>query len=73
MIENCTGSSVLNLTCTGENFILDKSPDFSNMNELILWYAEAILSQTPCMRMSDISYRKNLFFLIIYQELSIIQ
>ncbi|MCC5439649.1 acyl-CoA dehydratase activase [Clostridium botulinum] len=60
MIENCTGSSVLNLTCTGENFILDKSPDFSNMNELILWYAEAILSQAPCMRMSDISYRKKL-------------
>lgn len=43
------------------------------MNELILWYAEAILSQAPCMRMSDISYRKNLFFLIIYQELSITQ
>ncbi|EJP6472415.1 acyl-CoA dehydratase activase [Clostridium sp. L74] len=60
MIENCTGSSVLNLTCTGENFILDKLPNLSSIDELILWYAETILSQVPCMRMSDISYREKL-------------
>lgn len=60
MIENCTESSVLNLTCTGENFIWDKLPDLSSIDDLILWYAGAILSQTPCMRMSDISYRKKL-------------
>jgi len=60
VIENCTESSVLNLTCTGENFIWDKLPDLSSIDDLILWYAGAILSQTPCMRMSDISYRKKL-------------
>ncbi len=60
IIENYIGSSVLNLTCTGENFIFDKLPNLSSVDELILWYAEAILSQIPCMRMSDISCRKKL-------------
>ncbi|EJO5347367.1 2-hydroxyacyl-CoA dehydratase [Clostridium botulinum] len=60
MVESCTGSSVLNLTCTGKNFILDQMPNLSSIDELVLWYAEAILSQIPCMRMSDISYRKKL-------------
>ncbi|NFV11596.1 3-hydroxyacyl-ACP dehydratase [Clostridium sporogenes] len=69
MIENCTGSPVLNLTCTGENFILDKLPSLSSIDELILWYAEAILSQVPCMRMSDISYREKL---ILSNDISVI-
>ncbi|MCW6092447.1 acyl-CoA dehydratase activase [Clostridium sporogenes] len=60
MIESCTESSVLNLTCTGKNFIWDRVPDLSSIDDLILWYAGAILSQTPCMRMSDISYRNKL-------------
>ncbi|OOO63285.1 acyl-CoA dehydratase activase [Clostridium tepidum] len=60
IIENYIGSSVLNLTCTGENFIFDKLLNLSSVDELILWYAEAILSQIPCMRMSDISCRKKL-------------
>ncbi|WP_251861673.1 acyl-CoA dehydratase activase [Clostridium sp. Marseille-Q2269] len=60
-IYESTGSYPLNLTCTGENFISDEIPDScGNMDDLILWYAGAILSQTPCMRMSDISHRKKL-------------
>lgn len=62
MVQETTGVPPLNLTCTGESLLYDAVPDFSSIDEMISWYAGAILSQSPCMRMSDVSDRRKLLF-----------
>lgn len=54
---------VENLTCSGLR-TLEEPPkeavDFS-FEELMDWYAGALLRQTPCMRMTDIAARRTLY------------
>jgi len=50
---------VKNDTCTGARR-LPEPPETDDIEELMSWYAGALLSQTPCMRMSDVSGRRAL-------------
>ncbi len=53
---------VVNLTCSGDRG-LEPPPegaDRMDFDSLMDWYAGALLSQTPCMRMSDLTGRRAL-------------
>ena len=52
-----------NLTCSGLRTLEEppkEAADFS-FEELMDWYAGALLRQTPCMRMTDIAARRTLY------------
>lgn len=52
-----------NLTCSGLRTLEEppkEAADFS-FEELMDWYAGALLRQTPCMRMTDIAARRALY------------
>lgn len=54
---------VENLTCSGLRTLEEppkEAADFS-FEELMDWYAGALLRQTPCMRMTDIAARRTLY------------
>lgn len=53
---------VINLTCSGNRHLEALPPDLANapFDELMYWYAGALLRMTPCMRMTDISGRRTL-------------
>ena len=50
---------VANLTCTG-NRRVGPAPETDDREELMDWYAGELLSQPPCMRMTDIAPRREL-------------
>lgn len=50
---------VENGTCTG-NRTVGAAPPGGDLNQLMDWYAGALLSQPPCMRMTDVAARKGL-------------
>lgn len=56
------GTEVMDLTCAGKRNIpsIDASED-EPLDSILLKYAKALLSQTPCMRMQDIRQRETLF------------
>lgn len=58
-IEKRSPLPVKNNACT-ELRDLPDVPDTEDLDELILWYARALLMQPPCMRMADISERRRL-------------
>lgn len=50
---------VKNNTCTGNRSVL-RPPKLNDIEELVAWYSDALLSQIPCSRMCDISKRRDL-------------
>ena len=55
------GLEILDLTCSNNREALPIDADENNsLDELILKYAKALMSQTPCMRMQDIKSREAL-------------
>lgn len=50
---------VKNNTCTGNRSVA-KPPEVDDLEELMTWYAGALLAQVPCMRMSSIAKRRDL-------------
>ena len=52
--------AVEDFTCNS-NRRLDKPEKQQDFEELMLWYADQLLSQIPCMRMADVSQRRRLF------------
>lgn len=50
---------IKNNTCTGNRSVA-KPHQTDDCEELMAWYADALLSQIPCMRMSDIAKRRDL-------------
>lgn len=50
---------VIDYTCTGYRQV-KKPPRTGDFQRLIEWYAKALMSQTPCMRMTDYSPRSAL-------------
>jgi len=59
LIKNESPLPVKNNTCTGIRSVA-KPPKTDNIEELMAWYSGELLSQTPCMRMNDISKRRDL-------------
>lgn len=60
LLEHITSASplpVLNGMCTG-NRTVEKAPQGNDRKRLMAWYAEELLSQPPCMRMTDIKARE---------------
>ena len=54
-----TSLPVKNNTCTGIRSV-EKPPQTDDIEELMALYSDALLSQIPCIRMSDISKRRDL-------------
>ena len=53
------GLEILDLTCSNNREVLPIDADENNsLDELMLKYAKALMSQTPCMRMQDIKSRE---------------
>lgn len=53
------GIEILDLTCSNNREVLPLDADENNsLDELLLKYAKALMSQTPCMRMQDIKSRE---------------
>lgn len=50
---------IINNTCTGIRRVR-RPPKSSNIDEIMTWYVNSLLSQIPCIRMSDISRRRDL-------------
>ena len=48
---------ICNNTCTGQRFFA-QPPQTDDLDQLMTWYADQLLTQTPCVRMTDISSRK---------------
>jgi predicted CoA-substrate-specific enzyme activase len=59
LIEKESPLPVKNNTCTGIRFV-ERPPESDNLDELMEWYADALLKQVPCMRMSNVSKRRDL-------------
>ncbi len=54
--------SVRNLTCVNTRSVKNDLPrEGASFDELMMWYADALLGQVPCMRMQDNTGRKQLF------------
>ncbi len=51
---------IINLTCSGNRHLEALPSEYENASreELLHWYAGALLRMTPCMRMADISGRR---------------
>ncbi len=59
LIRNESPLPVKNNTCTGMRSV-SKPPKTDDIDELMAWYSDTLLSQIPCIRMSDISKRREL-------------
>lgn len=51
---------VVDYTCNMERCLPQPPPELTNLEELISWYAQILLGQRPCLRMSDTSSRRHL-------------
>lgn len=53
---------VVNLTCSGNRYLEEppKEADTMGLDELMSWYAAALLRMPPCMRMTDLVGRRSL-------------
>ncbi|MGL6113868.1 MAG: acyl-CoA dehydratase activase [Cetobacterium sp.] len=60
-IQNMTHLRTNNETCAGQEIYFQTIPKTNDLETLIKWYAEELLSQTSCMRMENISNRKKLY------------
>lgn len=60
MISSTMSLEVKNDTCVHNRFIPRPAEDM-DFDSLLAWYSEALLSQIPCMRMSDPIGRRRLF------------
>lgn len=61
MIRTSFTQPVIDMTCTNNGRVL--RPDFlpdDSLEEMMRKYARALMNQTPCMRMSDVSSRRRL-------------
>ncbi|MBQ2679227.1 MAG: 2-hydroxyacyl-CoA dehydratase [Firmicutes bacterium] len=58
-IEKRSPYPIRNNSCTNLRS-LPECPDTEDFDELMNWYARALMNQTPCMRMADISDRKKI-------------
>ncbi len=58
-IRKASSLPVKNNTCTAFR-TFTKPPRTESLEELTEWYADTLLSQTPCMRMADITSRRAL-------------
>lgn len=58
LIEKCGADIIHDYTCTGMHIKYSK---FNECMDVMTWYAENILKQFPCMRMTDISKRYSEF------------
>lgn len=61
-MEDSLALPVINLTCSGNRHLeaLPADVEEASFEELMQWYAGALLRMTPCMRMTDISGRRTL-------------
>jgi predicted CoA-substrate-specific enzyme activase len=59
LIKSESPLPVKNNTCTGIRSV-EKPPQTDDIEELMALYSDALLSQIPCIRMSDISKRRDL-------------
>lgn len=59
LIKSESPLPVKNNTCTGNRSVA-KPPKTNDLEELMTWYGDALLSQIPCIRMNDISKRRDL-------------
>lgn len=62
LIQNQMALPVVNLTCSGNRCLESPPPNAEEMDfdQLMDWYAGALLRMIPCMRMSSIAGRKEL-------------
>lgn len=58
-IQKLSPLPVINLTCTG-NRRIGIAPQTDDIEKLMDWYASELLSQIPCMRMTEIASRQEL-------------
>lgn len=58
-IEDNLDFPLVNETCSKEHYI-NEAKNFNNLEDAMEWYANEILSYTPCMRMANINSRRNL-------------
>ncbi len=58
LIKNESPLPIKNNTCTGIRSVA-KPPKSEDIEELMTWYSDALLSQIPCIRMNDISKRRD--------------
>lgn len=58
LIEDCGAQVTHDYTCTGQKKLFSK---LKENEDVMLWYAENLLSQLPCMRMTDINKRYDTF------------
>lgn len=58
-IKSNSPMPIVNLMCTG-NRQIGTPPPAEDINQLMEWYTGELLSQPPCMRMTDVSARKKL-------------
>lgn len=61
-MEETLALPVVNLTCSGNRHLEAMPPELTDasLEEMMHWYAGALLRMTPCMRMTDISGRRAL-------------
>lgn len=59
LIQKESPLPVKNNTCTGIRSVA-KPPRSEDIEEITAWYADALLSQIPCIRMNDLSKRRDL-------------
>ncbi len=62
IIRSALGYPVVNLTCSGNRVLEELPPSAETLSreDLLTWYANALLAQTPCMRMADVTARRAL-------------
>lgn len=59
-IETISDIKIINETCTDYSLRVSNIPDSNDLDELMEWYAGELLNQRSCMRMEDISSRREL-------------
>ena len=55
--QSCCTLPIVDDTCTGQARGFSAPPKDAGLPQLMEWYADALLSQPPCMRMQDIAGR----------------
>ena len=61
LMEESSPLPVRNDTCVHNRSVVGPEPGERSFEELMDWYAGALLGQIPCMRMTDVTGRKQLY------------
>ena len=61
LMEESSPLPVRNDTCVHNRSVVGPEPGERSFEELMDWYAGALLGQIPCMRMTDVAGRKQLY------------